>query len=150
VLYDRASDSIWYPEENTLKSVGGSRMGQSIEFRSKPDPIALTEWVEAHPTTQVLLPSEEDAADYNRPFLGVSLEPESTVVREVVEDSPAAAAGFEAGDQLLNVAGTPIDDLDGLREALGECEVGQQIEVVVQRGETKKSLQPLLVRRGDS
>ena len=32
VLYDRATQSVWYPGENALEAVSGSLKGSSIEF----------------------------------------------------------------------------------------------------------------------
>lgn len=60
VLYDRDSDSIWYPmSETTLDAVGGERKGQSLEILDEPAPLPLADWLEAHPDSTVLLPDFE-------------------------------------------------------------------------------------------
>ena len=60
VLYDRESDSVWYPGPSTLEAVGGERLGDKIPFIQEPSPIALEEWLKQQPTSTVLLPSVED------------------------------------------------------------------------------------------
>ncbi len=58
VLYDRDTDSIWYPlTDEGMDAVAGSRKGESIEFVSKPALVSLLEWASQYPDTQVLLPS---------------------------------------------------------------------------------------------
>lgn len=57
VLYDRASDSIWYPtDDNHLEATSGKLKGKRIEFLDKPEPMSLAEWRKLHPETKVLLP----------------------------------------------------------------------------------------------
>lgn len=61
VLYDRDSDSIWYPQTaTTLDAVGGVRKGESIDILDEPAPQTLGVWMAAHPNTTVLLPTEKD------------------------------------------------------------------------------------------
>ena len=43
VLYDRASDSVWYPQGNELAAVAGKRKGSSIPFVDEPAPVSLAE-----------------------------------------------------------------------------------------------------------
>jgi membrane-associated protease RseP (regulator of RpoE activity) len=60
----------------------------------------------------------------------------TTGVDEVAADSPAAAAGLLAGDTILSVDGTPIEEFGDIRESLAGV-VDRPIEVVVERdGET--------------
>ena len=67
VLYDRLTNSVWYPgQAATLEAVGGSRLGKSIRFLDEPAPATLGEWLEGHPDSTVLLPTEEDLAHLER------------------------------------------------------------------------------------
>ena len=67
VLYDRLTHSVWYPgEDATLDAVGGSRLGESIPFLDEPAPVTLGEWLEQHPDSTVLLPTEEDLVRLER------------------------------------------------------------------------------------
>ncbi len=57
VLYDRATDSVWYPTSNEhLEATSGTQRGARIRFFEKPEPLPLAVWRQAHPTTKVLLP----------------------------------------------------------------------------------------------
>ena len=56
VLYDRATDSIWYPRENgVIEAVGGERQGDQITILDSPKPMTLGEWRAAYPETTVLV-----------------------------------------------------------------------------------------------
>ncbi len=87
-------------------------------------------------------------ADVERPRLGVALaspavarrlrrsvglpERDGLLVRQVEDDSPAAAAGMAEGDLIVAAGGTPIVDVDSLFTALEDA--GEQIVLSVVRG----------------
>ena len=48
VLYDRDSNTVWYPGEEALEGVGGERRGDSLQFLDEPAPVALGEWLAEH------------------------------------------------------------------------------------------------------
>jgi predicted metalloprotease with PDZ domain len=136
VLYDRATQSVWYPgEDQTLQAVGGLRKGASIPFLDEPAPITLAEWLEQHPESTVLLPSESDYESWQRARLGVRVEPAEGGIRitRVGEDSAAAAGGLLADDLLLEIAGTLVTSRDELRATLSEYRVGDTIEISIER-----------------
>ena len=56
----------------------------------------------------------------------------SVVVRNVMAGSPAASAGIEAGDAIVDVSGKPAIDLDAVRAALAG-DVGTRVAVVYER-----------------
>ena len=57
VLYDRNSDSVWYPlSEDSFDGVSGPNKGKRLDFIAKPEVMRLHEWAKMHPGTQVLLP----------------------------------------------------------------------------------------------
>lgn len=59
VLYDRDTESIWYPLTNdTMDAVAGPRRGTAIEFATKPAIMLLRDWAAEFPHTQVLLPPD--------------------------------------------------------------------------------------------
>lgn len=72
------------------------------------------------------------------------------VVSEVVPDTPAAEAGFEPGDLILAVAGTPIVGFDELRRLVG-TRAGQEIVIRVERNgaEVDIPVTPTLVEEPD-
>jgi S1-C subfamily serine protease len=49
--------------------------------------------------------------------------------------SPAEAAGFQAKDRLVKLNGIAIDNIYDFTNALSACRPGQEVEVVVKRGE---------------
>ena len=84
------------------------------------------------------------------PSLGISLAgrlgraPNNII--QVDEDSPAAAAGLQVGDQLLSLDGETIDGPIALRRSMGERRWGESVEVELRRdNETRKI--PVVLRR---
>jgi serine protease Do len=74
-------------------------------------------------------------------FLGVQGAPDSQgrglQISEVVAGSGAAAAGMQAEDVLLAMAGEATKDLMSLRKILGRYEAGAEVEVeLIPKGET--------------
>ena len=90
-----------------------------------------------------------------RPRLGVAVAPshvarrlrrsvglperDGILVRGVEDDSPAAAAGIQAGDLIVEVGGKPVTDADDLYAALGALELPFEVKVV--RGTDERTVQ---------
>ena len=82
-------------------------------------------------------------------FLGVQTQPSGdaekgdvvrgALVKEVVPDSPAAKAGIEANDRIISVGGIEVEDMAHLPAVIGRFLAGDKVEVVIQRGEEKKT-----------
>jgi S1-C subfamily serine protease len=71
-------------------------------------------------------------------YLGVSLEQrtdggQGALITSVAEDSPAAAAGMQVGDVVLEVDGTPITGSGGLIAAIRSTAPGTLLEITVSR-----------------
>jgi serine protease Do len=66
-------------------------------------------------------------------------EAEGLLVREVEEDSPAAAGGLQEGDLIVEVAGRAVGDFDALTEAIESAEAGT-LELRVLRGTDERKL----------
>jgi serine protease Do len=60
-------------------------------------------------------------------------EKRGVLVTSVDADGPAAKAGMKAGDVILRLDGTKIEDGDDLRDAVADAEGGQEVAVTVQR-----------------
>lgn len=56
VLYDRETESIWYPQKEVLRAVAGPRKGDTIPETISHRSTTLTKWFEEHPESKVLLP----------------------------------------------------------------------------------------------
>ena len=67
-------------------------------------------------------------------FTGVPDLSQSTgvIVKEVIADSPASAAGFKSGDQIIRIEGQNIENVDGMQKAV-KSRTGESIRVDVKR-----------------
>ena len=116
----------------------GAEVKEEISRRYAGDTIHLVvmrkdQRVEADVTLVVKL------APYEFPFLGVlpmrgAAGDGGVRVRYVYPDSPAAAAGLEAGDIITALGGAPVADRDALAALLRERKPGQQVELAYRRG----------------
>lgn len=150
VLYDRATDSVWYPGENeTLEAVAGEKRGSSISFLDEPDPQPLGSWLAAQPDSAVLLPSQEDWNDLKRPRMGLRFtdRKDALELRRVVDEGPAALAGLEQGDVLLRLDGRPVADRESINEILDGLQGGAKVGIVYRRGQMESTTQ-LTLRPG--
>jgi len=76
--------------------------------------------------------------EYKHPFIGVMLGPQwprkdVLAVREVLDDSPASAAGLKVGDLVLSVAGEPARNVWQLEWALRKAGVGAKVALGITR-----------------
>jgi serine protease Do len=97
----------------------------------------------------------EDDGKVERGWLGVHIQTidedlakslgldkaEGALVAEVTPDSPAAEAGLERGDVILEYAGTPIDQLRELTRAVGDTDPSTAAKVVVWRDGNEQTLE---------
>ena len=71
--------------------------------------------------------------------------PESVVVADVAEGSPAAAAGFRVGDAIVTLDGAPVPNALRLAGLIGIYPEGYECKVVVRRGAADETLDVNLV-----
>lgn len=93
-----------------------------------------------------------------RGWLGVRIQPitpqlaealdlaseEGALVAMVVEGSPAAAAGLEAGDVIVRFDGAAVSEMRELPRSVALAEVGRRVEVVAVRGGEELSFEVVL------
>ncbi len=154
VLYDRATESIWYPmTDKTLDAVAGSKNGESIDILDEPAPQPLSEWLASYPDSTVLLPSEADAEAIDRykngPYLGVQLADSDAglQITTVMEETAAESAGMQSGDYFVRIGETEIPDRAALGEAMSELSAGDIVTVVLSRGGEDVELEVTLGHR---
>ena len=91
-----------------------------------------------------------------RPRLGIAVAPghvarrmrravglperDGVLVRGVEEGSPAAGAGLQEGDLIVQVGGLPISTVDDLQDALARTGVGAPVELRVLRGTDERTV----------
>jgi putative serine protease PepD len=85
----------------------------------------------------------------NRPaYLGVTVDTSSdaagAAVRSVGDDTPAERAGIRAGDVILSLGGRAVTSWERLRPAIREHEVGETVDVVVERAGQRVTLRVTL------
>ena len=67
-------------------------------------------------------------------------KPHGALVSRVLEDSPAAKAGFEAGDVILKFNGKKIPTSSALPPIVGRSPIGKAVSVEVMRNNKRKTL----------
>jgi len=72
---------------------------------------------------------------------------DGVLVTEVVEDSPAEAAGFEIYDVILEIDGESVEDPGAVVDIVSDHEEGDEIKVVVRRKGKNKTLEATLDER---
>ena len=107
-------------------------------------------------SSRVALPIIEELVQNGyviRPWLGVSISnvnpylmrkydlavDEGAFAREVVADSPADEAGLEVGDVIVIFGDKEVTTGGELVQAIHSCQVGQQVEIIYWRGNTKNT-----------
>ncbi len=99
-------------------------------------------------TIRAALPQLRQGARVERAWIGIvgpdpreqhpgSAPDQGAVVRDVVPQSPAAAAGVRPGDVVVEFEGSAIHTWDDLLAAVGQRQPGQAVRVVVLRGGTR-------------
>jgi S1-C subfamily serine protease len=63
------------------------------------------------------------------------------LIREVMQDSPAASAGLAQGDLIVAAAGQPVRTPDDLFDALRAAQGGGTIELSIVRGTDERAIQ---------
>jgi len=58
VLFDRESESVWYPgKDGALNAVSGPRMGDTLPPVGSSELIDLGDWIKKYPNSKIMLPS---------------------------------------------------------------------------------------------
>ncbi|MFM1560278.1 MAG: trypsin-like peptidase domain-containing protein [Roseibacillus sp.] len=83
--------------------------------------------------------------------LGITLktdkEDNTLSIREVQDESGAAAAGLEAGDVILSADGKEVGKIEELLEVLSDKEPGDRVKIVVKRDDEEKEFDVELLAR---
>ena len=63
----------------------------------------------------------------------------STTLREVIDNTPAQVAGFQAGDTITSINGTEIKTWGDLSQAINNSE-GQELKIIIDRNGSKEEI----------
>ena len=80
--------------------------------------------------------------------LGVS-NAKGAIVANVVDDSPAAKAGFKQGDVIMSLNGADIDDNRDLTRKVASLRVGEKADFAVLRDGQKRNLAAMIAKRDE-
>jgi hypothetical protein len=101
----------------------------------RPEPLTIT--IDGAAAAKATRGSTTDAAQKRRVSVGTvpdfSYQGQGVLVDAVVPGSPAEAAGIEAGDVLVSLAGSSIANLQGYSDLLKSLSPGDTVPAVVQR-----------------
>lgn len=70
-------------------------------------------------------------------YFGVK-DGEGVLITEVFEDSPAEKAGLKAGDVIIEIDGDVADEIEIVREAVGDKDEGETVELTILRDRKQK------------
>lgn len=104
-----------------------------------------------------------DNGEVTRGWLGIQLDEVTTelaaalglknkagvLVNDVIDGTPAADAGLEAGDVIIEIAGTKVDNPNALSRRVASFPPGEKVRVKVLRDSKQKTLNVTLGRRDD-
>lgn len=95
--------------------------------------------------------------DFRIPYLGIEYSQRvvfikgqavvGAVVLNVIENSPAAAAGIQKGDVIVNFNGKDLDD-QSLSSLIQSTQIDQEIEVIILRDKVEQTLKVKVGQRG--
>ncbi|MCH7701768.1 MAG: DUF3179 domain-containing protein [Planctomycetes bacterium] len=87
LLYDRHSDTVWYPlDDGAFDGIGGTLLGHKIPFITKPPIMTLAEWRQLYPETLVLLRDAPPALSEETVEFEQTVETEETVAALTLTD----------------------------------------------------------------
>ena len=92
---------------------------------------------------------DDEQRDERAGFLGVTVRntPRGVVVVEVGDDSPAAEAGIEADDAILEFDGVEIESTDQLADLVADTPAGSEVTVLLGRNGSRVSVEVVLGER---
>lgn len=126
-----ASQQIERGWDNLLKNLSSVlETGQDLRFTQRP--------------MLGILPAALSADEAQR--LGISID-KGIRLESVVDGMGAQAAGLQANDVIVKIAGEPITDYPSLATAMQHHRAGELVEVVYYRGSEMKKMQMLLSGR---
>ncbi len=85
--------------------------------------------------------------DPDRPMLGIRMNESGgdVIVDKVYTNSPAQRAGVMSGDRILSIDGVEADQMSDVVDKVSSSKVGNEIELLVKRGEEEKTFSVRLV-----
>lgn len=129
-------DKLNYEDMEKIARIGFRAAADIADLNERPQFIEAT-----HPAERVAYLGVE-AEDVSEPGTGA-------LVKEIVAGSPAEKAGVKEGDVVVEFGGRVVHCVEDLKETLFEKTQGEEIEIVILRGEEELRLKIKLGKRSD-
>jgi thiol-disulfide isomerase/thioredoxin len=82
-------------------------------------------------------------------WIGVGLEKSTSRIDSVFEGSPAAKAGFRIGDEIVDVDGVPVSNVNEFRLQVARYRIGQKLPIALRRNGAAMSIVVEVAERPD-
>ena len=82
--------------------------------------------------------------------MGLDEDLEGVLINQVLDDTPAQAAGLENGDIILQINGEPVDDPRELTRRVGAFAPGDRVAFRILRGERERTIRVELTERPET
>ena len=82
--------------------------------------------------------------------MGLADDLEGVLINQVLDDTPAQAAGLENGDIILEINGEPVDDPRELTRRVGAFAPGERVAFRILRDERERTIRVELTERPDA
>ena len=125
-----------------------------VQWSDQPTP-QLGHWVASpkaegdEPAIGIVATTAVRVIPPSRPFIGINMDnhPKGVRITTIVNKSPAELAGLQVNDLIYEIDEEPISDMNKLRQALGQYDVGDRITVGVIRFGEEKTIKLTLAER---
>ena len=133
-----------------ILSPSGGNIGIGFAIPAKLASKITTELIEKGEVTRGWLGVSVQRVDEDMAASQGLERPSGALVADVVEDSPAADAGFKDGDIILKLDGTDIEDQRDLTRRVGDLFVGHKAKFTILRNGMQKTLRVKIGKRDEA
>jgi S1-C subfamily serine protease len=145
--YHRPTDTIDKIDPQGLVKIAAVAREAVVYLAGRPEPLTATLGV-----AREVSPAGAEASEPGRRVqLGTvpdfAYHGQGYRISEVTPDSPAAQAGLQAGDIIVQLGTSPITDLRALASILRTLQPGERIAITFRRGAAEHTVQTQLVPR---
>lgn len=116
-----------------IASAGGGSLGIGFAIPSKMAKHVMDQLIQQGSVTRGFVGINPQTVDQDLADAFGLERPTGALIAEVVEDSPAAEAGLQQGDIILEMDGQPVESVSGLRNTISLMEPGTLTTFTINR-----------------